>query len=72
MAATGSSAREGRGRKPPVADTLAGRFASAFRALFVRDEASLIIALAEAELAPHGGPLFDGDRRVAPSSWRVG
>jgi hypothetical protein len=38
-----------------------------------RKDASVdpVIALAEAELAPHGGPLFDGHRRDAPSSWRV-
>ena len=50
---------------------LAIRFDSAFRALFTMGDAGPVIMLAEAELAPHGGPLFDGDRRDAPGSWRV-
>ncbi|GAB7530110.1 nucleotidyltransferase domain-containing protein [Pseudomonas sp. 3A(2025)] len=50
---------------------LAQRFDEAFRALFVSGNASLVIALAEDELAPHGGTLFDGDCRVALASWRV-
>jgi len=47
------------------------RFETAFRALFSNGDAGPVIALAEAELAPHGGRLFDGDCRVAPGSWRV-
>jgi len=50
---------------------LASSFDRAFRALFIDGDHSPVIALAEAELAPHGGTLFDGDRRDAPPSWRV-
>lgn len=50
---------------------LASRFNTAFQALFTYGDGSPVIALAEAELAPHGGALFDGDRRVAPGSWRI-
>ncbi len=50
---------------------LAVRFDSAFRTLFTRGDGGPVIALAEAELAPHGGALFDGDCRDAPASWRV-
>lgn len=50
---------------------LATRFDDAFRALFVSGSAELLIQLAESELAPHGGFLFDGDCRSAPASWRV-
>lgn len=50
---------------------LATRFDNAFRTLFIGGDVDPVITLAEAELAPHGGPLFDGDRRDAPASWRV-
>lgn len=50
---------------------LANLFEDAFRALFKDGDASFVIALADAELAPHGGRLFDGDCRAAPRSWRV-
>jgi len=50
---------------------LAIQFDSAFRVLFAEGDRGSVIALAEVELAPHGGPLFDGDRREAPASWRV-
>ncbi|MCD0501486.1 hypothetical protein [Bordetella petrii] len=50
---------------------LAARYQQAFDALFKAGQCEAVIALAEAELAPHGGPLFDGDRRVAPASWRA-
>ncbi|WP_426256685.1 nucleotidyltransferase domain-containing protein [Sphingomonas sp. DC2300-3] len=50
---------------------LASRFDGAFRTRFTKGDAGPVIALAEAELAPHGGTLFDGDRRDAPASWRV-
>jgi predicted nucleotidyltransferase len=43
---------------------------SCFRALFVSGTCEPVIALAEQEMEPHGGPLFDGDRRTAPPSWR--
>ncbi len=51
---------------------LAGRFEDAFSALLIRGDTGPVIALAEVELAPHGGACFDGDCRAAPSSWRVG
>ena len=50
---------------------LGSRFDNAFRALIADGDCGPVIALAYAELAPHGGPLFDGDRRDAPASWRV-
>ncbi len=50
---------------------LAGRFDTAFRALFAEGDPGLVIALADAELARHGGRLFDGDCREAPASWRI-
>lgn len=50
---------------------LADRFDWAFRALFVDGNHDPVISLVEAELAPHGGALFDGDRRDVPASWRV-
>lgn len=48
---------------------LAERFDAAFRQAGEGQVAELI-RLAEEELQPHGGPLFDGDRRVAPPSAR--
>lgn len=51
--------------------TLADSFEAAFRTLFVSGNPEPVIALAEAELEPQGGPLFDGDRRVAPASCRA-
>jgi hypothetical protein len=36
------------------------RFTAAFEALFARGDPAPVIALAEAELSPHGGPLFAG------------
>ncbi len=50
---------------------LARRFENAFSALFAHGDGGPVIALAHAELAPHGGAYFDGDCRVAPGSWRV-
>ncbi|MFD2646147.1 nucleotidyltransferase domain-containing protein [Pseudomonas japonica] len=50
--------------------SLADRFDEAFRTLFSEGKAESLIALAEAELAAHGGFLFDGDCRTAPASWR--
>lgn len=50
---------------------LAGRFDTAFQDLFTSGSVDPVIALAEAELAPHGGFLFAGDRRIAPASWRM-
>ncbi len=50
---------------------LARRFEGAFSALFAQGDSGPVIALAEAELAPHGGAFFDGDCRTAPGSWRV-
>jgi hypothetical protein len=50
---------------------LAARFNDGFRALFASGNCAPVIALAERELAPHGGPLFDGDCRPAPASCRA-
>lgn len=47
------------------------RFNTAFHVLFAKGDVGPVIALAEAELAPHGGWLFDGDRREAPATWRI-
>ncbi|MGJ0427415.1 nucleotidyltransferase domain-containing protein [Methylocystis sp.] len=53
------------------ADTaLADRFDDAFRILFISGNAGPVIELAEQELAPHGGRLFEGDCRSAPAAWR--
>lgn len=54
-----------------VCRPLADQFDEAFRALFTSAKVEAVIALAEQELAPHGGPLFDGDCREAPVSWRL-
>lgn len=51
--------------------TLGERFDTAFRALFEAGQPGPVIALAESELGPHGGRLFEGDRRIAPASWRA-
>ena len=50
---------------------LADSFDHAFSALFVSGMCGPVIALAEQELDRHGGPLFDGDCRTAPASWRA-
>ncbi|MBV7481774.1 nucleotidyltransferase domain-containing protein [Bordetella sp. BOR01] len=50
---------------------LAARYDQAFGALFTSGACHAVIALAEGELASYGGPLFDGDRRVAPASSRI-
>ncbi len=47
------------------------RFDAAFRALFSSGSCDGVIALAEAELDAHGGPLFEGHHRTAPSSCRA-
>jgi hypothetical protein len=39
---------------------LEARFSAAFARLFAQGDAAAVIALAEAVLAPYGGPLFDG------------
>lgn len=55
-----------------VADAgLAERFDEAFRALFAAGASGLVIALAEQEMQPHGGRLFDGDCRAASPAWRA-
>jgi hypothetical protein len=46
-------------------------FTDAFDALFTRRDAGPLIALAEAELAPHGGLLFDGYESQADASARL-
>jgi hypothetical protein len=47
------------------------RFSSAFEALFARHDPGPVIALAEAELAQHGGLLFEGYRSEAAESARL-
>ena len=47
------------------------RFTAAFEALFAGRDPTPVIALAEAELAPHGGPLFDGYASQAEISARL-
>ena len=47
------------------------RFTAAFDALFARHDPALVIALAEVELAPHGGLLFDGYVSQAEPSARL-
>lgn len=54
-----------------VDPALAAQFDDAFRTLFVSGNAEVLIRLADGELAPHGGFLFDGDCRSAPATWRV-
>lgn len=49
---------------------LAARFEHAFRNLFIASSCTAVIALAEQELEAVGGPLFEGDCRIAPASWR--
>ena len=51
-------------------ESLGRDFDEAFRRLFADGRADLLIALAEAELRRHGGPLFAGDRREAPADAR--
>lgn len=50
---------------------LAVAFDQAFEALFTEGKPQAVIDLAERELRPHGGRLFDGDRQAAPSTWRI-
>ena len=50
---------------------LADRFDHAFRALFGSGAAEAVVALAERELAPHGGTRFDGDVQIANPAWRA-
>jgi Nucleotidyltransferase domain len=47
------------------------QFSAAFEALFARHDARPVIALAEAELARHGGLLFDGYESQAETSSRM-
>lgn len=47
------------------------RFSDAFEALFARRDPAPMIALAEAELAPHGGLLFEGYRSEAETTARL-
>ncbi|TBV04175.1 nucleotidyltransferase domain-containing protein [Stutzerimonas kirkiae] len=66
----------GTGKRAPrllseLDQSLADRFDDAFRVLFVSADAEPVIRLAEDELAPHGGFLFDGDCRRAPLSCRA-
>jgi len=50
---------------------LAETLFEAFEALLTTGASNLVIALAESELARHGGRLFEGDKRAAPSSARI-
>ena len=50
---------------------LALEFDTAFRTLFTSGEVGSVVALVEEELARQGGRYFDGDRRLAPASWRI-
>jgi hypothetical protein len=54
-----------------VDPALAQRFSAAFEALFARQDAAPLMALAEAELALHGGPLFDGYHSEAAATARL-
>lgn len=54
-----------------VDPSLADQFHEAFEVLFMMGKIEPLVALAEAELAPHGGFLFDGDCRTAPPSCRA-
>lgn len=47
------------------------QFENAFSILFQAIDPTALIVMAEAELARHGGPLFDGDCRTAPKTWRI-
>lgn len=47
------------------------RFEQAFAVLFASADRAPVLALAQQELAAHGGRLFDGDRRTAPADWRA-
>jgi len=49
---------------------LASRFDHAFRTLFATGACEAVIALAEAELAPHGGALFEGHCQFSPPGRR--
>lgn len=66
----GRGAWSGRGKWVPrllrqLDGDLADAFDNAFR-LAVEGDAERLVALAESELARHGGPLFDGYRQEAP------
>jgi hypothetical protein len=50
---------------------LARRFSDAFEALLARRDPAQVIALAEAELAPHGGLLFEGYLSEAEATARL-
>jgi hypothetical protein len=50
---------------------LAARYAAAFHALFAAGDGARAIDLAEALLAPAGGPLFEGYCADAPATWRT-
>lgn len=50
---------------------LGQRFDQAFAALFASADRAPVLALAQQELAVHGGRLFEGDCRTAPADWRA-
>ncbi|MBO9830053.1 nucleotidyltransferase domain-containing protein [Xanthomonas sp. A2111] len=54
-----------------VDHALSERFDQAFAALFANADCTPVLALAQQELAAHGGRLFEGDCRTAPAAWRA-
>jgi len=50
---------------------LAVKFDTSFRTLFTSGAVGPVVALVEEELSRQGGRYFDGDRRLAPASWRI-
>lgn len=50
---------------------LANEFDTSFRTLFTTGAVGPVVALIEEELSRQGGRYFDGDRRLAPASWRI-
>jgi hypothetical protein len=49
---------------------VAGEYCRSFDRLFESGDASAVIALAEAMMAPDGGPMFEGFRSEAQPTWR--
>ena len=53
-----------------ISPQFANQFEESFTALFTHGETDKLISLVENMLAPDGGWLFEGYKRVAPVSWR--
>jgi hypothetical protein len=51
---------------------LAAKFVGGFEEVFAMNNTEAVIKLAEEILEPDGGFLFDGYKREAPESWRIG